>query len=74
MPLNRARAIEIFKFAENLKIDAMKGLNASLSSGAQVDFTIEMMIQTAVMADKLALEYGVEEEDFNKAVAEHELY
>lgn len=66
--------MDMFKFSEKKKIEAMQDMSKAMSSNGTVDFAHEMMIQTAVMGDQLAQEYGIEEEEFNKAVAEHNLF
>lgn len=40
----------------------------------QLEMTNEMIVQQTLMSDKLFLKFGIEEDQFNKAVAEHNLY
>lgn len=40
----------------------------------QIDYTNEMIIQQTMMADKLFLKFGIEDDEFNRSIAEHKLY
>ena len=74
----REEAIELFKYAEQLKMESMvemqKQSQSEDMSMSQMDYTVEMIIQQTMMGDRLFLKHGIEEEDFNRIVAQHQLY
>eukprot|EP00347_Sterkiella_histriomuscorum_P007367 403349215 len=73
----RDQAIEMFKFGEKIKIESMIDLQKQSQKSLGLsdnDYTSEMIVQQTLMADKLFLEFGVEDAEFNKVVAQYNLY
>ncbi|CDW73696.1 UNKNOWN [Stylonychia lemnae] len=74
--LTRQKTVDAFKYAEELKFESMQAIQKFSQNpmSKSEDYTYEMIIQQTIMADRLFERYGIEDDEFNKAVAQHNLY
>ena len=61
--------MRIFQYERQLKIDSIKALDQSSESQMERQF----LIQEAIISDKIYMKYGVERDEYNKAVVDHNL-
>lgn len=67
--LSRRDTLRIFQYERHLKIDSIKALDQSSESQMEKQF----LIQEAIISDKIYMKYGVERDEYNKAVVDHNL-
>lgn len=67
----------MLEFSEELKIDAIKQMeerNMGNESEEIMHQQSDIMLMQTYMADKLFMEYNIEEDEFNRLIAEHNLF
>lgn len=66
---DREKAVEIFKFVENEKIQAMKKMSSNpMQPGQDMEATMNMLVEHAKVGDMIFEKFEIEEEEFTKAV------
>jgi len=69
---SKEETIEFYKYSELLRFQSMQQLQNF--QGNEYYLPSEMIFQQQVMKDKLFLRYGIEEDDFNRAILEHQVH
>ena len=72
---DRARAIEIFTYMEELKMKTMEKLSKGPGAGGQdqMEATISMLVEHSKVGDLIFEKFQVEEDDFTKCIKHFEL-
>lgn len=74
--IDKAKAVEIFKFVEELKFKTMEKLAQGPDprmGGDQMEATIRMLVEHAKVGDQLFEKFNVEEEEFTKCIKAFDL-